>query len=81
MGMYDFLGEKNRISAFEHFVENLKKQNKETIVVNGNEYSYTTKRGLVKKYIAFNTFEAYRKSEFYPNNKMERIQGFFFVEI
>ena len=35
--------------AFKHFVEVIKKQNTETITVNGNEYSYTTKRGLVKR--------------------------------
>lgn len=43
---------KNKRLAFEHLVE-IKKQNKETIVVNGNEYSYTTKRGLVKTYVGF----------------------------
>ena len=42
--------EKNKRLAFEHLVE-IKKQNKETIIVNGNEFSYTTKRGLVKRFV------------------------------
>ena len=71
--------EKNKKTAFEHFVA-LKKQNEETIVVNGNEFAYTTKRGLIKKYIGFNSFAEYKKSELYPN-KAERINGFCFVQV
>lgn len=71
--------EKNRKAAFEHLVEN-KKQSRLTIVVNGNEYSYTTKKGLVKRYIGFNSYEAYKKSGLYPR-KAERVNGFCFVEI
>lgn len=76
-----FLGliDKNREMAFEHLVE-YKKQNKETVVVNGNEYSYTTKRGLIKRYIGFNSFIEYRRSELYPN-KAEQVNGFYFVEV
>lgn len=71
--------DKNRKTAFEHLVE-CKKQNKETVVVNGNKYSYTTKRGLLKKYIGFNSFKEYKGSELYPN-KAEQVNGFYFVEI
>lgn len=72
--------DKNKKLAFEHFVEAWKKQNKDTVVVNGNEYSYTTKKGLVKKYIGFNSFKEYKKSELYPE-KAEKVEGFIFVEI
>lgn len=68
---------KNKKSSFEHLVE-CKKQNKDTVVVNGNEFSFTTKRGLLKKYIGFNSFHEYRKSELYPN-KAEQVNGFYFV--
>ena len=71
--------DKNRKTAFEHLVE-CKKQNKETVVVNGNKYSQTTKRGLLKKYIGFNSFKEYKGSELYPN-KAEQVNGFYFVEI
>ncbi len=69
--------EKNRRLAFEHLVE-IKKQNKETITVNGNEFSYTTKRGLVKRFIGFNSFDEYKKSDLYQN-KLEKVNGFYFV--
>ena len=69
--------DKNKRLAFEHLVE-IKKQNKETIIVNGNEFSYTTKRGLVKKFIGFNSFAEYKKSNLYPN-KAEQVNGFYFV--
>lgn len=75
---YNFI-EENRKKSFEHFVEAWKKQNKDTVSVNGNEYSYTTKRGIVKKYIAFNNFDEYKKSELYKN-KAEKVNGFYFVE-
>lgn len=71
--------EKNRKLAFEHLVE-VKKQDKATVNVNGNEYSYTTKRGLKKRYISFNSFNEYTKSEFYEK-KLERVNGFLFVEL
>lgn len=69
--------EKNKRLAFEHLVE-IKKQDKETIVVNGNEFSYTTKRGLVKRFIGFNSFADYKKSDLYQN-KLERVKGFYFA--
>ena len=71
--------DKNKRLAFEHLIE-CKKQNVETISINGNEYSYTTKRGLVKKYIGFNSFTEYKKSEIYPN-KSEQVNGFYFVQL
>lgn len=39
--------DKNKKYSFECLVE-YKKQNKDTVVVNGNEFSYTTKRGILK---------------------------------
>lgn len=38
------------------------------------------KKGLVKTYISFNSFNEYKKSELYPR-KEERVNGFCFVEI
>ena len=65
-GIKSFI-ETNRQEAFKYFVEVIKKQNKDMVVVNGNEFSYTTKKGLVKKFIGFNSFDEYKKSELYPN--------------
>lgn len=69
--------EKNKRLAFEHLVE-IKKQNKEIIIVNGNEFSYTTKRGLVKRFIGFNSFAEYKNSDLYLH-KVERVNGFYFA--
>ena len=77
IGIKSFV-ETNRQEAFKHFVEVIKKQNKDTVVVNGNEFSYTTKRGLIKKFIGFNSFAEYKNSELYPN-KVEQVNGFYFV--
>lgn len=71
--------EKNRIEAFEHLVE-IKKQDKKTIAVSGNEFSYKTKRGLVKKYISFKSWSDFVNSDLYEN-KFERVNGFIFVQI
>ena len=79
IGIKSFV-EANRQEAFKHFVEVIKKQNKDTVVVNGNEFSYTTKRGLIKKFIGFNSFAEYKQSELYPN-KAEQVNGFYFVAI
>lgn len=78
-GIKSFI-ETNRQEAFKYFVEVIKKQNKDMVVVNGNEFSYTTKKGLVKKFIGFNSFDEYKKSELYPN-KAERVNRFYFVAI
>lgn len=68
---------KNRLAAFERLAE-LKKADKTTVTVNGDSYSYTTKRGVVKTYAAFASFAAYRASALYPN-KADRVNGFWFV--
>ena len=68
---------KNRYNAFVHLVE-MKRRNPETIEVDGDEYSYKTKRGLLKKYKVFKSFKAYTNSEYY-DNKLERVNGFLFV--
>ena len=65
--------------AFHHLVS-IKKQDVETVVVNGNLYSYTTKRGVLKTYLGFNSFNEYRKSNLYPR-KPEQVNGFYFVPI
>lgn len=72
--------ESNKRDAFSYFVEVIKKAKQSTIVVNGNEFSYTTKRGLIKRFIGFNSFSEYRKSELYPN-KAEQVNGFYFVAL
>lgn len=72
--------EKNRRDAFAHFVEVIKRQNKDTINVNGDIFSYVTKRGVTKKYKAFKTFEEYRKSNIYEKH-LEKVNGFIFVEL
>ena len=70
--------EKNKKYSFEHLVER-QKQNKATVVVNGNIFSYTTKKGLTKRFVGFNSFGEYKKSKLYPN-KAEQVNGFYFVE-
>lgn len=68
----------NRRKAFEHLVEIIKGQNKDTIVF-GKEFQYSTKRGKIHKYIPVNSItEAIKK---YPNQKLERYNGFIFVQI
>lgn len=69
--------ENNKRAAFEHLVE-IKKQDKNTVAVEGNIYSYKTKRGLLKRYVGFYSYEAYRKSEYYTIQP-ERCNGFLFV--
>ena len=71
----------NRRKAFEHFVECWKKQDKSTVNVNGNKYSYKTKRGILKEYIAFKSFKEYQKSDYYMGYEMVKVEGFIFVEI
>lgn len=71
--------EKNKMLAFRHLVS-IKKQDAETVAVNGNLFSYTTKRGILKTYVGFNSFKEYRKSSLYPN-KPEQTNGFYFVPV
>ena len=72
--------EKNKLLAFKHFVEVQKKQDKTTIMVNNNEFSYVTKSGIVKRYMGFNSFGEYQNSCLYPQ-RAERVNGFVFVQI
>lgn len=72
--------EKNRKFAFEHIVRVRKRQDENTVQVEGNVYSYTTKRGKIKKYIAFNGYNEYKHSQYYPQ-KAESCDGFWFVEV
>lgn len=76
----DKLIEENKRLAFEHLVE-IKKQDKSTVIVDGDKYSYKTKRGLVKTYIGFNSFKQYQNSNLYPEHREERVNGFSFVEV
>lgn len=72
--------EKNKLEAFQHLVER-KGQNKDTVFINDDGYyCYKTKRGLIKTFISFNTFNEYQKSDFYQNNP-ERVNGFIFVSL
>lgn len=70
---------KNRKAAFLILVER-KKQNIDTVTVNENEYSYITKRGVIKKYKGFDSFGGYRRSDLYPQTP-ERVNGFYFVAV
>ena len=82
MMQFEFLAERNRMAAFEHLAE-IKKQDKNTVAVDGNIYSYKTKRGLVKKYISFKSWNEYKESGLWLNSKykLERVNGFIFVKI
>ncbi len=40
----------NKLKAFKHYVEAWKKQDANTVTVEEDIYSYTTKRGCVKKF-------------------------------
>lgn len=72
--------EKNKIEAFKHLVER-KRQDKETVFIDDEGYyCYRTKRGLLKSFVSFNSFNEYRKSDFYPE-KEERVEGFYFVPL
>lgn len=70
---------KNMIDAFKKLVT-MKKQNQDTIVIDDLYFSYTTKRGIEKKYMGFYSIQDFFKS-IYKSNKFERINGFIFVEL
>ena len=40
----------NKLEAFKHYVECWKKQNPDTVTVDGDIYSYITKKGLTKSF-------------------------------
>ena len=72
--------EKNKLEAFKHLVER-KGQNKDTVFIdNDGYYCYKTKRGLLKTFVSFNSFNEYKKSYFYPENP-EKVNGFIFVSL
>lgn len=72
--------EKNKLEAFKHLVER-KGQNKDTVFIDDDGYyCYKTKRGLLKTFVSFNSFNEYQKSDFYPENP-ERVNGFIFVSL
>lgn len=72
--------EKNKLESFKHLVER-KGQNKESVFIDdeGN-YCYRTKRGLLKSFASFKSFNEYKKSDFYPE-QLERVNGFYFVSL
>lgn len=77
-----FLGRinKNRLEAFKHLVER-QGQNKETVFIDEEGYyCYRTKRGLLKTFVPFNSFNEYKRSDFYPE-KLEQVNGFYFVSL
>ena len=71
--------EKNKLLSFKHLIKT-KGYNEDFVKVNGNIYTYSTKRGAIKNYIGFNSFNEYKKSEFYPR-KVESVNGFYFVAL
>lgn len=57
--------EKNKLEAFKHLVE-IKGRDKETVFINNEGYyCYKTKRGKLKIFVSFNSFNEYKKSAFY----------------
>ena len=40
----------NKVNAFKHYVKCWKKQDPDTVEVDGDIYSYKTKRGLIKRF-------------------------------
>ena len=77
--MFAHLIEKNKKDAFIHLTK-MKKQNVNTIEIQNDIFSYTTKRGITKHFVCFISFTQYKKSKFYPSAP-ERVDGFYFVEI
>lgn len=68
--------EKNRMKVFKHLVER-EKQNPETVFIDGKHYCYKTKRGLLKSFVSFDSFNEYRNSSFYENcRNPKRADGF-----
>ena len=76
--MYADRIEKNRIDAFKHFVEVIKKQNPDKVIIEGDIFSYSTKRGLKKTYKAWRSLEECMAN---TNDRIERVNGFVFTEI
>ena len=75
--MYKKMIEDNKRHAFEHFVSVIKKQNPVTIEIEEDIFSYTTKKGVTKRYKYFNNIKDAIKSGY----KIERVNSLIFGEI
>ena len=71
--------EENRLMSFIHFVSAKKKQDKNTVTYDEDVYTYTTKRGIIKRYRYYNNIREYLKAK--DDGKSERVNGFVFVEV
>ena len=71
---------RNEMEAFKHLVGVIKGQDINTISYMDGTYTYRTKRGIVKNYKVFLSYEAYAKSE-YEGNRTARVNSFIFVEM
>ena len=70
----------NKLESFKHFVKR-NKQNPDTVFIDEQGYyCYRTKRGLLKTFVSFDTFNEYKKSDFYPEHA-EKVNGFYFVSL
>ena len=66
---YEKLIQENILESFKHYVSEWKKQNADTVKVNGDVYEHTTKRGVTKRFR-------------YTNKRTGlRVNGFNFEEI
>ena len=63
--------EENRLFAFKCYVRDWKKQDENTVKSDGGVFSYTTKRGIVKKFQAVSN----------ARNSSFKVQGFYFAEL
>ena len=70
MGLQERI-EANRLYAFSCYVRDWKKQNPDTIKRDGTFFSYTTKRGIVKRFESVNDVR----------NATFKVQGFCFIEV
>lgn len=74
---YRKLEDENAEIAFRHLVD-MKRQRQDTVKIDNGIYSYTTKRGILRKYKRFNHISAFLTSEL-SHHKYERVQGFVFA--
>lgn len=64
----------NRLSAFKHYVSAWKKQDPDTVCVDGDIYSYVTKRGVTKRFrFVRNGYPATIKVEGFGFEPIEKI--------
>ena len=64
-GDYESIIKQNRLAAFKQYVGAWKKQNPDTVKVEGDIYSYRTKRGLVKRFRASDKVTSLKVNSFY----------------